>query len=162
MGIVVANDREIGKGWGICSRDKRFSVHLEAVLEEVALLLPDANPVLILLWSLISVENVSRSSVKGLLREVKKCIDGMDNFGIGGIISIVDSNSTGGGFRLVDFDAVHLYLWHTAEWESSATFNSGPLFLGDFLVVVRDVLGLKHGTDEFGSSVEVEVCNSYT
>ena len=159
----MAANREIGKGWGICSRDKWFSVHLEAVFEEVALLLPDANPVLILLWSLISIENVSRSLVKGLLREVKKSIDGMDNFGIGGIISIVDSDSTSGGFRLVDFDAVHLYLWHTIEWESSAGFNRAhPIFLGDFFVVVSDVLGLKHGTDEFGSSVEVEVCNSYT
>ena len=158
----MAANREIGKGWGICARNEWLSVHLEAVLKEVTLLLPDSDPVLILLWSLITVENVSRRLVDGLLREVKKCIDGMDNFGIGGIISIVDSNSTSGGFRLVDFDAVHLYLWHTVEWESSAGFNSGPIFLRDFFVVVRDVLGLKHGTDEFGSPVEVEVCNSYT
>ena len=123
LGKIVANYGEIGKGWGICARNEWLSVHLEAVLEEVTLLLPDTDPVFILLWSLISVENVSRSCVEGLLREIKKCIDGMDNFGIGGIISIVDSDSTSGGFRLVDFDAVHLYLWQTVELESSAGFN---------------------------------------
>ena len=159
----MAANREIGYGWGICARNEWLSVHLEAILNEVTLLLPDSDPVLILLWGLITVENVSRSLVDGLLREVKNCIDGVHNFGVGGIIPIIDSNSTCSSFGLVHFDTINLYLWHTVEWESSASFNRAhPIFLGDFFVFVSDVLGLKHGADEFGSPVEVEVCNSYT
>ena len=156
----MAANREIGYGWGICARSEWLSVHLEAILNEVTLLLPDSDPVLILLWGLITVENVSRSLVDGLLREVKNCIDGVHNFGVGGIIPIIDSNSTCSSFGLVHFDTVNLYLWHTVEWESSASFDCGPIFLGDFLVCVINAPGLKHGTDEFSSSVEVEVSNS--
>ena len=158
--VVNASHGEVGEGGAGGSGKEWFAVHLEAVLEEVAHLLPGLHPLGILLCVLVWVEGIASNSIELLLGEVKDRVDGVHSLWVGRVVSVVDGDGSRGSLGLVDFDAVHLDLWHASEGESAAGLDSWPICLVDLFVSVCDILRLKHGTEKLGSSIEAEVSNS--
>ena len=158
MTKVEGGNAEICKS-DLVSSDKLLAVMIESTFKQVTHLLVSANPVVVAFFGSFWGESIAGNHTENrvILAVVEEGVNLPHSVWVCGVITKFDCKSACCCLGLVHCDAINGHLWKRTEWESAGPLESGPVSLLDSFVCPCGFAVFAHHSQEFCTSVEIEV-----